>query len=99
MRNLNSAERTEYVITRRADRASFRQIGAELGISAQRVHTIWSKALRELPAQKLAELRTEEGQLADTAISELLGIARDPMTSPRSRIEAWGHIRAWSDSR
>lgn len=85
------------IIELRADRQSFRAIAVELGLSHQRVHQLWTRALDRLPAQRLDEHRTEETELADTATRELLEIARDSRSSARTKIEAWSVLRSWAE--
>lgn len=92
----------------RTQRVSFAKIGAELGITAQRVHQIFEVARDRIPASRLADLRAEESELADRGIADLLKIAENdsinprtghPMVSPHARVEAWNAIRGWSESK
>lgn len=92
------AQREARVLEMRAQRMSYRAIGAELGVSPPRVHQIFAAARDRIPAQRLADLRDDERELADRAIHDLLGIAENPQVSPRTRCEAWGQIRGWSES-
>lgn len=91
-------EREARVLELRAARVPLRVIGAELGITPQRVGQIYEKARDRLPAQKIADIRIEEAELADRAIKDLLTIAENPQVSPRTRCEAWGQVRSWSES-
>ena len=94
---LTGAERIQHVVSRRADRVSFREIGAELGISGARAHQLWVKALRQLPVQRLDEHRREALDLIDRA--NLLKIAEDDQISGRSRVEAWSSVKGWEERR
>lgn len=106
-----SAQRRARIIEYRAERLTWRDIGAREGISAPRAHRIYNDALAEYPVAALAEHRHEEGELIDRAVRDLLAIAGDdstyvdgkgnerPTTSARTRVEAWSAIRGWSEHR
>jgi hypothetical protein len=63
------------------------------------VQQIFEAARDRIPAQRLADLRSEESELADRAIEKLLVIAEDERVSPRTRVEAWTAVRGWSESK
>ena len=93
---LTAAERRARVITLRRNRVSFEDIGRALGISKQRAHQIYVRALAEIPAGEISEHRAEELTLIDDAIRDLLRLARDH-ARPRTTVEAWNAIRGWSE--
>ena len=93
---LTVAERRARVIALRRNRVSFEDIGRALGISKQRAHQIYIKALAEIPAAEIGEHRAEELTLIDDAIRDLLRLARDH-ARPRTAVEAWNAIRGWSE--
>lgn len=99
MTSRRAAERADLVLRLRAERRSFADIGAQLGVSKQRAYQLHQAALRQVPATTLAQVRQEEGELIDEAVRELRVIALDPDTSPRTKVEAWGQIRGYSESR
>lgn len=76
-----------------------RVIAKELGISHQRVSQLFQEVCDEIPAARLADMRNEEGELADAAIRDLLSMATNKNVSPRTRAELWGQIRGWSESK
>ena len=82
----------------RRDRASFREIGAELGISPQAAWKAYQKALREVPVADVETLRLEELELVDFAINDLLKLALDHR-KPRYSVESWNTICRWSERR
>jgi hypothetical protein len=94
---VSAAERRAQVVALRRRRATFDQIGRTLGISRQRAHQLYSQALAEAPAPQLDEHRTEELILIDDAIRDLMKIARDSGTTPRTAVEAWTSIRGWAE--
>ncbi len=106
-----SAQRRARIIEYRAQRLTWRDIGAREGISAPRAHRIYNDALAEYPVTALAEHRHEEGELIDRAVRDLLSIAANdatyvdgkgnekPVVSARTRVEAWSAIRGWSEHR
>ncbi len=94
---VSAAERRAQVVALRRRRATFDQIGRTLGISRQRAHQLYSQALGEIPAPQLDEHRAEELILIDDAIRDLMKIARDSQTSPRTAVEAWTSIRGWAE--
>ena len=107
---LDTAARRARVVELRRQRLTWDQIGHDIGVSKQRAHKIYQEALAEYPASQLAEHRHEELELIDQAIRDLLAIAQDdretetekgtrPVTSPRTRVEAWSAIRGWSQHR
>lgn len=106
-----TAQRRARIIDYRAQRLTWRDIGAREDITAQRAHQIYDEALAAYPVASLAEHRHEEGELIDRAVRDLLAIAGDdstyvdgkgnerPTTSARTRVEAWSAIRGWSEHR
>lgn len=96
---LERSKREARIFELRAQRVSFSKIGEELGITRQRVEQIFQAARDRIPAARLADMRAEEAELADEGIADLLKIARDASVSPRTRVEAWQAIRAFSESK
>lgn len=94
-----AAARRASIVRMRAERRTFADIGARLGISAQQAHRLYEDQLQREPVQALAEHRAEELALIDAAVRDLLGIATDRTQSARSRIEAWSVIRSWAERR
>lgn len=92
-------ERRARVVELRQQRWSYEQIGAELGVTAQRAHQLWRDGIARVPLAKIDEIRTEEIEFTDTAIRNLMRIARDPDTTARTRVEAWSAIRGWAERR
>src|SRR6476659_5227234 len=93
---ITTAERRARVVELRRERKSFAEIGAALGVSVQRAHTIYREALAAIPAQHVEEHRAEELALIDDAINDLLDLARDH-SMPRTAVEAWTSIRGWAE--
>lgn len=94
---ITAAERRAQVVALRRRRATFADIGRALGISKQRAHQLYEQALAEIPAQQLSEHRAEELILIDDATRDLMRIARDEATSPRTAVEAWNAIKGWAE--
>jgi hypothetical protein len=102
---MTAAQRRARVVELRADRWTFAQIGAELGISRQRAHQLYDAVLASYRPRDLDLHRTEELELIDAACRDLLEIARDRRTdedgilvvSARDRAKAWEVLRAWAD--
>lgn len=88
---VEAAEREKLILQRRRDRVGFAEIGEELGISPQRVHTIYKRALSRIPAQEAAELRAEEAELLDRAVASLMNIV-ETASKDSDRIAAWGQV-------
>jgi hypothetical protein len=86
-----AAERRAEVVRLRRGRASFDEIGRALGVTKQRAHAIYKKALAEVPRTQVEEHLAEELALIDDAISDLLKLARDHRR-PRSAVDAWNAI-------
>lgn len=96
---MERSEREALIIERRNQRVPFRKIAEELGITHARVQKIFQETRDRIPAARLADLREEESELADRGIASLLDIAENERISPRTRVEAWNSIRAWSESK
>lgn len=94
---LTTARREALIIERRADRVPFREIAREVGVSHQRCYQIYQAALERIPASRLDEHRQEECEMADTAVRELLDIARNGDVFPGTRVKAWDSICKWSE--
>ena len=75
----------------RRSRMSFPEIAQAVGVSKQRVHAIYKKALAEVPRTQVEEHLAEELQLIDDAIRDLLLIAKDH-SKPRNVVESWNAI-------
>lgn len=97
--SMTSAQKSAYVVARRADRIPMRVIAEELGVSTPRIAQIFKRAVDRVPADQVDLMRRQEGELADRAISNLLEIAENIKISPRTRVEAWSAIRSWSESK
>ncbi len=96
---MTAAARTAYIVQRRADRATFETIARELNISAQRVHTLFKRALDRIPAQAVDEYRLESLDLLDRVARGLLAIAEGPRIGARTRVEALAAIIRLEDRR
>lgn len=94
-----AAEREAYIVAQRAARVPFRLIAAELGVSLARVSQVHKRAIDRVPVEAVGAMRAQESELCDRAISNLLEIAENERVSPRTRCEAWGQIRSWSESK
>ncbi|MCD2193501.1 hypothetical protein LQ327_08910 [Actinomycetospora endophytica] len=90
--DIEHAQRAAHIVELRTKKWSFPMIAKEVGLSRQRCQQLYEKALVEAPNLKVDEMRTEEGELLDMAVRELLAIAMDPKQSGRTRIEAWNSI-------
>jgi hypothetical protein len=93
----DAADRRARVVALRRKRATFDQIGRELGISKQRAHQLYSRAVAETPAREVAEWHAEELDLVDDALRDLMEITADWEVSPRTRVEAWTCARGWAE--
>jgi hypothetical protein len=91
-------EREALIIELHAQHVPWRAIGAQVGLSHVRCREIFMAARDRIPAERLSDLRTDHHELAYRAIHDLLQIAENPQVSPRTRAEAWGQIRGWSES-
>lgn len=91
---ITTAERRAHVIALRREGHTFAEIGNDLGVSAQRAHTIYLEALKEIPAREVDQFRAEALDLIHAAIEDLLPIARNHV-QPRTSVEAWSQLRAW----
>lgn len=47
---------------------TFQEIGDELGVTRQRAHQIYTKALKEIPAQEVTEYRAEQADRLDALL-------------------------------
>lgn len=92
-----NAERKRRIVAMRRTRIPFDAIGADLGITASRVHQLYWEAMAEIPNQDVTQHREEQRDLADKAISALLAIAEGPDVSARTRVEAWSSIKGWCE--
>jgi hypothetical protein len=93
---IETAERRARVIELRRRGLTFAEIGRECGFSVQRAHEIYLEALKAIPAREVDQYRAEALELAHAAIERLLEIATDGR-QPRTSVEAWNSIRAWSE--
>lgn len=96
---LKGPERVAYIVQRRSDRATFRQIGSELSISDTMVHRIFQRELDRHPAQQLNAHRAEQLDLLDRAVRGLLDMAENARLSARTRVESWRAIIAVEERR
>lgn len=108
-----SAQRRARIVELRrpGQRLTWSEIGRREDITPQRAHQIYDDALAAYPVTALAEARHEESELIDAAVRDLMSIATDdreyedskgnmrPVTSARTRVEAWSAIRGWSEHR
>jgi hypothetical protein len=90
-----SADRAREIVELRTRRHSFAAIGERFGIAPSRVHSIYTKALADIPAAAVDEHRKELNLLADVAIARLVELAEDENTSPRTATEAWSAVHRW----
>lgn len=95
LRRIKVAERQAQVVQWHADGMSFPAIGRELGVTPQRAHQIFKRALEKLPAAGLEEHRARHLALTQACIREQLDLARDQQVSPRTRIEAYSGVRGY----
>lgn len=91
-RQIAVAERYAQVTAWYAEGLTFDQIGRELGVTRQRAHQLYTRALQTLPAVGINQYRATQQELIRTGIREQLIIARTPSVSPRTKIEAWAGI-------
>jgi hypothetical protein len=83
------AQKRARVVELRAQRLSFSEIGAEVGLTPQRCGQLYAQALAMIPMRNVDEHRAEAGELADQAVRDLLTIAMDVRAGLRNRIDAW----------
>lgn len=93
---IEAAEQRALVVAFRRRRMTFAEIGAELGVTAQRAHQIYVAALKAVPALEVEQHRAEELTLIDDAIADLFPLATDH-DRPRTAVEAWNSIRGWAE--
>jgi hypothetical protein len=94
-----AAERQALIVERRAANVSLRVIGAELGISATRVHQIYEQACKEIPSDALHTIRCEFKDSFDRAVPGLWQIAEGKLGgSLTSRVEAYRALLQWNES-
>lgn len=92
-RQIAVAERYAQVTAWYADGHTFVEIGRMLGgLSPQRAHQLYQRALATLPAPGINQHRATQQELIRTGIRELLTIARRPNGSDRTKVEAWSGI-------
>lgn len=91
-----AAERRARVVEMRRSRVTFETIAKELGVSETRARQIYREALNAIQAPGVEEHRTEQRELIDKAIADLLLLTEDH-DRPRTVIEAWNSIRMWLD--
>jgi hypothetical protein len=96
-RTPESAARRVRVVKLRRNRWTWDAIGADLGVSAQRAHQLYSAALAEVPVAQVEAHRAEETDLIDRATRELLALAEDSNVNPRTKVEAWNSLRGWAE--
>jgi hypothetical protein len=95
---LAAAQRADHVVRRYTeDRWTFAQIGAEMGVSRQYVHEVWTKALASMPTPRLSEYRREAVQFADQRVQELIALQRQPGTAGRTYAELERQIIGWEE--
>lgn len=92
------------VVELRGQRYKWDDIAKITGKSPAHCCELYGRALAEIPIANVVQAREEECRLVDDAISSLLkdiakDEAKDTSSSFRSRIEAWGQIRGWSEHR
>jgi len=94
-------ELVSQIIEYRRCRVPNSEIAKNLGISAARVGQLYRRALADYPltAMSIDEHRAEENDLIDAAIRELMVIAFDHRSMPRSRIDAWLAIERFMERR
>lgn len=95
---IETSQREAFIIEQRTKRVPLRTIGAQLGISPQRVHQIFEAARDRIPAARLADLRAEESELLDQVIAGLLEIATNGK-SEHAKVQAWLGIIHASESK
>lgn len=103
------AERATKVVQMRRARIPYDKIGATFDppLSGTRVCQIYKEALVSHPLTQIQVdyHRLEETELIDSATQHLLAIAVSKendrfgrvLVSPRTKVEAWAAIRAWSE--
>jgi len=94
-------ELVSQIIEYRRCRVPNSEIAKNLGISAARVGQLYRRALADYPltAMSIDEHRAAENDLIDAAIRELMVIAFDHRSMPRSRIDAWLAIERFMERR
>jgi hypothetical protein len=91
-----AAERRARAVELRRRRLTFAEIGADLGVSAQRAHQLYSEAIDAVPVSQVELHRAEELALIDDAIANLWPVATNH-AQPRTAVEAWNSIRGWAE--
>lgn len=88
------AEREALILQRRSESVPFRKIAEEIGLSHAQVRNIYTAAVDRLPAERVSDLRREQGEILDHVIYKMLGVLdaeRGPdgrPITPRSMTEA-----------
>lgn len=95
---VESATREKLILERRLARVPFRKIAEELDLSVTRVVQLYQKSLQEIPALEAAEMRSEESDLIDTAVTRLTHIA-ETAEKESDRIAAWGQVARYMERR
>lgn len=91
-RQIAVAERYAQVTAWYAEGNTFPEIGKMLGVTPQRAHQLYHRALQQLPAPGVNQHRASQQELIRTGMRELLIIARRPNGSDRTKVEAWSGI-------
>ncbi|PXY27418.1 hypothetical protein [Prauserella muralis] len=84
-----SEARKDAVLRMRRDGMDFEAIGAALDppVSKQRAHQIYAEALRQIPAQSVAEYRAEQEQRLDELRRQALAVlGRDHLAVSQGRV-------------
>jgi DNA-binding transcriptional MerR regulator len=94
------AERLAFILDGRRRGMSYAAIGRDCDppISQQRVYQIYAKALADIPAPNLAELRREERERLETLLERYEEIIDNGAAEPKLVMEALRGIQAVGES-
>jgi hypothetical protein len=96
---LARAQRDAKVIELRRANWQWADIGAEVGLTAQRCHQIFEAFRLDIPNSVAESYRAEELDLLARGIRDLLVMAMNSAVSERTRAELWKEVRMHSESR
>ncbi len=74
---LAAQERASEIMRLKRRGLSFAAIGAQFGITAQRVHTIWKQTLDAIPVSNVEALRAESVERLDDVLARCHGVLDD----------------------
>ncbi|WP_214317567.1 sigma factor-like helix-turn-helix DNA-binding protein [Nonomuraea sediminis] len=87
----DAARQAAEVIHLRRRGETFEAIGEQLGVTRQRAHQIYSKALKEIPAQEVAEYRAEQAERLDEMLRAAYAVLeREHVTVSQGKVVRMG---------